>query len=86
MENILDKLYNLHIKTETYPFGLPNSEKTKEEWNIYYCLCENLSKENKELFLKYNDLQNERRNEELKYIYESGFKTAIKFVIEGLKE
>ena len=34
MENILNKLYDLHIKTEKNPFGLPNNDKMKEEWKV----------------------------------------------------
>ena len=83
MENIIHKLFDLHISTEPFPFGKSNKQNMDEEWKIYSFLYENLSDEYEKLFLKYIELRGLRQNEEIKSAYEQGFKTAIRLLTES---
>lgn len=85
MENILEKLYELHIKTEHYPFGIPSKEETKE-WALYNELQDKLSDELKIIFVEYTNLCELRHNSEKKAVYEYGFKTAIQLIAEAFKQ
>ena len=86
MENIIKKLYDLHLTTSNFPLGKPDKESMDEEWGIYNALYEELPKQLKERFLRYVELCRTRQNEENKSAYEYGFKTAIQCIVEGLKE
>ena len=86
MDKIIDKLYGLQFNIDNYPLGITNKENIEKEYGIYYILQNNLLGENKDLFLRYVDLNEERRSEELRVAYENGFKTAIKLVLEGISE
>ncbi len=50
MEDIIEKLYEAHLKTESFPFGKPNKEDMTEEWELYNLLYESLSPEQKKSF------------------------------------
>ncbi len=86
MENIIEKLYELHINTAQYPFGIPNKEITAQEWTLYCSLIEDLPKKHKEIFMEYTTVCQERHKQEIKSIYEQAFKTAIKLLMECSKE
>ena len=86
MQKILEDLYDLHIRSATYPFGIPNKEMMEEESQLYYDLCTNLSAPLKKKLLKYLDLNGARVNNQLKGAYEYGFKIAIQLITESLKE
>lgn len=86
MDKIIDKLYGLQLNIDNYPLGISNKENMEKEYGIYYILQNNLLGENKDLFLRYVKLNDERRSEELRAAYENGFKTAIKLILEGISE
>ena len=86
MENIIEKLYELHIQTAQYPFGIPNKKNSHLECDLYFSLINDLPKKHKEIFLQYNSACEERHKQEIKSIYEQAFKTAIKLFIECTKE
>ena len=86
MEDMIEKLYNLHVSTNNFPFGKPNKEVMDEEWKIYSFLYGALCEPYKGEFLRYADLCRSRQEEEYKAAYEYGFKTAINIIIQGLKE
>lgn len=86
MTDMIDKLYEMHIKTEQFPLGLPDKEKEREECEKYMFLLENLDGERKAAFCKYVELRGLRQCEELQKVYEYGFKAAMRLWMEGLKE
>ena len=86
MSKLIEDLYELHLKTSTFPFGAPNKKALDEEWMLYQFLYEHLSKEDKKAFMKYVELVNERERNELKEIYSCGFKTGVQIFLESLKE
>ena len=49
MENIIEKLYELHIKTAQYPFGIPDKNITTQEWSLYSSLIEDLPKNKRKI-------------------------------------
>jgi len=86
MENIINKIFELHLNTETFPLGTPDKKALTEEWNLYEYLHENLSSDQKTKFLSYINLINLRQAQETKYAYEQGFKTAMKLIFEAYKD
>jgi len=86
MSKFIEDLYELHLKTSTFPFGEPNKEAWDEEWRLYQYFYEHLSKEDRQLFLRYVNMVNERQKTEMQEIYHYGFKTAIQIFVESLKE
>lgn len=86
MKDIIEKLYNLHINTETYPLGLPDKENLDEELRVYERLCNLLGEEEKQLFSQYVEQRGIRQSEELKAVYEYGFKSGVQLIIEALKD
>lgn len=86
MEKIIENLYNIHITKENFPFGVPNKEQENREWELYNNLYEKLSGDERAMFLEYAELRAERQKEERQAVYMYGFKTAIRLIIESLKE
>ena len=86
MDKIIEKLYNSHLQEEQFPFGIAEKESMQKEYDAYCTLSEMLSKEGKELLMEYSDLNEVRHKSELKSAYENGFKTAIKLILESVKE
>ena len=86
MEKIIEKLYNLHLQEDQFPFGIVNKESMQKEYDLYYILAQTLSSSMKDQLLEYVNLNNERHKMELKAMYEYGFKTATRLFIESLKE
>ena len=86
MEGIIEKIYELHVRTQDFPFGASHKEELDEEWKLYDVLYNDLPAEYKELFRKYVNLRGVRQERELKSSYEYGFKTAVKLLTEALKE
>ena len=86
MENIIEKLYELHIRTAQFPFGKSDKETTAKECALYCSLIEDLPKKHKELFTEYNSACQERHRQEIKAVYEQAFKTAIKLFLECNRE
>lgn len=86
MDNLLQKLYEIHLQTEEFPLGKPNKEEMDRECESYIFLCENLPKKMKSVLLDYLDLHNRRHNAEIETAYESGFKTAIRLIFGCIKE
>lgn len=86
MENIIEKLYDLHIRTNPQPFGFIPAEKTKQESQLYCFLYETLSEKDKKIFFNYMDLLNTRHNTQLQAAYTYGFKAAMKLILQSIKE
>ena len=86
MEKIIEKFYDLHLQEEQLPFGFVDKERMNKEYDAYCTLSQTLPPSIKGLFAEYVNLSDERHKAELKCMYEYGFKTAIKLLIEGMKE
>ena len=86
MEKIIEKLYQLHVQEEQYCFGVIDKEKMEKEYDAYCKLFQTLPTFMKGQLTEYSNLNEERHQAELKAAYEYGFKTAIKVVLEGIKE
>lgn len=86
MEDMIDKLYNLHLNTNSFPLGVPDKEALDEEWKLYDFLYESLPDEYKKAFLRYIELRGIRQSEELRNVYSYGFKGAVKLILESMKE
>ena len=52
----------------------------------YTTMYQNLQNQEKQIFLEYTNLKEERYKEELKSVYEYGFKEAIQLMAEALKD
>lgn len=85
MDKIVEQLYEIHLNTATFPYGIPNKEEMDEEWQLYNFLYENLPDSYRKEFLRYINLRESRQNNEKKAIYEYGFKNAVTLIIESLK-
>lgn len=86
MEDMIEKLYAIHLETETFPYGQPNKSEMDEEWGLYQFLYENLADKHKEAFLRYAQLTADRQERERKVVYEYGFKTGVKLFVQCLKD
>ena len=86
MEKIIEKLYEIHLNEEQYPFGIVDKESIQKEYDLYFFLSQTLSGDDKEHFSEYANLNDERHKMELKAMYEYGFKTAVKLFLETIKE
>ena len=86
MEKIIEKLYQLHLQEEDFFLGVVDREKMQKEYDVYCALSQTLPAFMKEQLTEYSNLNEERHQAELKAAYEYGFKTAIKIVLEGIKE
>ena len=86
MKKWIEKLFDLHIKTETFPVGIPDKENINSEWRLYEFLLENLTDDNKKILTEYNNLTSMRHGKELEAVYKQGFKTAVCLLLEALKE
>ena len=85
MQDLIEQLYEVHLKNADYPLGVYDRELTKEEWETYLDLIDNLPNKLKEKFLRYNELSNVRHAEETKNAYKYGFKNAVCLLTEALK-
>ncbi len=86
MEKLIEKLFELHLKTETFPVGIPDKEGIENEWKLYEFLLNNLTDKNKKILTEYNKLTSMRHGKELQAVYAQGFKTAIRLILEVYKE
>ena len=86
MDNIIENLYEMHIKKEEYPFGFPRKDTEVKEWALYNDLYEKLPQELRTMFIEYLQVTTERQAEEKKAVYKYGFQTAIQLVGEALKQ
>ena len=86
MEKIIEKIYDLQLKNESFSLDSINHESSMHEWELYCQICQNLPEDAKELFNKFLSLRNNRQSENLKNSYHLGFKTAIKLIMEAMKE
>lgn len=86
MENIIEKLYQIHLDADIFSFSFLNKEATEKEWQLYHYLYRNLSGDIKKAFLEYVETKTVRQNEESKKAYVQGFKNALKLITEALKD
>ena len=86
MEKIIEKLYQLHVQEEQYCFGIIDKEKMEKEYNAYCQLSQTLPAFMKGQLTEYSNLNEERHKAELQAAYVYGFKTAIKLILEGVKD
>ena len=86
MNDLIEKLYDLHLNTSYQPLGVPDKEAKKKEIELYHLLYEDLSEENKRFFMEYVNLTGIRMCNQVKAAYECGFKTAIRLLLESLKD
>ncbi len=86
MEKIIEKLFQLQLNNELFLVGACNKEDTDQECKLYSELYDMLPQENKNKFFQYVNLCGVRHTEELKIAYKNGFKTAIKMLLEALKD
>jgi hypothetical protein len=86
MENIIEKIYNLHLQSNDFAFATTDKQTMDEEWKLYHYLYENLPQDYQSAFLNYVKLRSERQRKETKASYEYGFKTAMRLFYESFKE
>lgn len=86
MEDILNKLYEIHSDTNPRTYRKSIKENLDEEWRMYDVLYAELSEKQRKMFIKYVEICGMRQSEEMAVSYESGFKTAIRLIAESLKE
>ena len=86
MDKIIEKLYKLHLEEEQFPFGVADKESMQKECEVYCMLAQTLPQPMREQLSEYSALNEERHQSELQAAYEYGFKTAIKLVLESLKD
>ena len=86
MKNLIEELFNIHLNKDNFLVGVVNKEDSTRESELYDCLYESFSDENKKLFFEYLGLCRIRQGIELRESYQAGFKTAIKMIIEALNE
>lgn len=86
MDDIFEKLYAIHLETESFPHGKPNKEEMDEEWELYQFLYDNLIGNQRQAFLRYAELVAARQEREREAVYEYGFKAAIKLFVQSLKD
>lgn len=86
MEKIIEKLYDLHLQEEQFPFGIADKERMQKEYETYCTLSQTISPLIKKQLSEYVSLNDERHKAELKAMYVYGFKTAIRLILEGVKE
>ena len=84
MDDIFEKLYAIHLDTENFPCGKPKKEEMDEEWELYHFLYENLTDNCKQAFLRYAELIVNRQEQERRAVYEYGFKTGVRLLIQAL--
>ena len=60
--------------------------KMRNKSGNYTTMYQNLQNQEKQIFLEYTNLKEERYKEELKSVYEYGFKEAIQLMAEALKD
>ena len=86
MEKMIERLYQAHLQEEALPFGVTNRENMQKECEVYCSLLEGLKQPMKDQLREYENLTEERHKAELQAAYEYGFKTAVKLVLESLKD
>lgn len=86
MEKIIEKLFDIHMETESLPFGKQNKENADREWEFFDLLYEKLDGETKTAFREYTNFCAERQKDELKAVYKHGFQAAVKMLIECIKD
>lgn len=86
MENIIEHLFKVHMETDSHPLGKIDKEKNRTEYTLYQCLIDELGAEHKEKFRKYVNVCIEQKDEELKAMYEYGFKAAVRMFLEAIKD
>jgi len=84
MDSIVEKICNMQIEEDPYPFGEPDKLKLDREWEIYNYLYEHLSEEDKRLFLEYAELVAERHHRERIEACKKGFRIAMQITIDSL--
>ena len=86
MEKIIEKLYQLYIQEEGFSFGVVDREKMQKEYDAYCGLSQILPAFMRGQLEEYSSLNEDRRQAELQAAYKCGFKTAIKMILEGVKD
>ena len=87
MQKVIDALFKEYLEENPFPINdKQNQEDFKTEWAIFNTLYENLDREQRELFLRYTRLRDTREALENKTCFHQGFKRAIRFIIDSLKE
>ena len=86
MEKIIEKLYQIHLQEEDFSLGIVDREKRQKEYDAYCALSQTLPTFMKGQLAEFSNLNEERHKAELQSAYELGFKTAIKLILEGVKD
>ena len=86
MEKIIEKLYQIHLQEEDFSLGIVDREKMQKEYDAYCALSQTLPTFMKGQLSEFSNLNEERHKAELQSAYELGFKTAIKLILEGVKD
>jgi len=86
MKDILNQIYQIQFNEGNLFSNLISKEETERESELYGLLYEKLQGEDQKIFLEYIQRKGKRQNEELKASFTSGFQTAMRLLIETLKE
>ena len=85
MDSIVEKICNMQIEEDPYPFGKPDKVKLDREWEIYHYLYEHLSAKEKKLFIEYAELVAERQRKECTEACKKGFRIAMQITVDSLR-
>lgn len=86
MDSIIEKICNMQIEEDNYPFGRPDKVKLNREWEIYNYLYEHLSAKDKKLFIEYAELVADRNNREKMEACKKGFRIAMQITIDSFEK
>ena len=87
MQKWIATLFKEYLEENPFPLTDKQSQEDfKTEWEIFNTLYETLDSEKGELFLKYVRLRDTRTELEQQACYQQGIKTAIRFIMDSLKE
>ena len=86
MEKMIEKLYQMQVEEEQFLCRVVDREKRQRECDAYLMFSQTLPQFMRGQLTEYIDLCDERHKAELQAAYEYGFKTAIKLVLESLKD
>lgn len=87
MQKWIEALFKEYLDSNPFPLnGEQNQANFKTEWDNFNTLYENLNGDNLELFLSYSRLRDTREGAEKQACFQQGFKTAIRCIMESLKE
>lgn len=79
MKSILDELFYSALENVTLPQNTEYAQKSERAYKALHATC---TDEQKRLLLSFDDIKNERYNEQEKFFYVLGFQQGVKLLLE----